>query len=145
MTATDDRTRIYSTPCMTSESHRSDGIYWSGPLVLAGYATLRNLREAYEPGPGRHWFDPDTFRFFGSRNLHLVTNAGGCCTVECQTNAPGDRYRVTVWAMQDGRPTPAGGCRHATLRQARACARRYFDHLADPSTAEIPAPWNVDA
>ena len=25
---------------------------------------IREIRETYDPGPGRHWFDPDTMRFF---------------------------------------------------------------------------------
>ena len=130
--ATDDRTHVYATPCMTTDSHISDGIYWAGPVVLAGYASVPSLRAAYGQGTGRHWFDRDTLRFFGSRNLHIPAGAGGCVTVETQTKAPGDRYRVTVWFMRDGAPLPAGGCRHATLGAARGCARRYFDWFTGP-------------
>ena len=28
---------------------------------------IREIRETYDPGPGRHWFDPDTMRFFKTR------------------------------------------------------------------------------
>lgn len=127
-TLTGNRTIVYDVPCGT------DTIYWSGPVDVAGYATLRSLIAAYEPGEGRHYFDPATLRWFGSRNTH-VYGRGGCCTVECQTKAPAgvDRYKVTVWLMRDGRPQPAGGCRHDTLAHARACADRYFDWLSDPA------------
>lgn len=132
--ATDTRTRVYATPCMTADSPLGEGIYWSGPSVtLADYATVVSLREAYKGGAlGGHWFSPDTLRFFGSRNLHIPTGAGGCVTVETQTKAPGDRYKVTAWFMRDGAPVPAGGCRHATLGAARSCARRYFDWFTGP-------------
>lgn len=130
----DDVTRVYLTPCAT------DTIYWSGPVELAGYATLASLRLAYAAGPG-HYFDRDALRFFGSRNMHLVTGAGGCVTVETQTNTPAGmpRYKVEVWFMDDGLPRPAGGCRHSTLAQARACARRYYVAFSDPAGQLDPA------
>ena len=28
---------------------------------------IGEIREIYNPGPGRHWFDPDTMRFFKTR------------------------------------------------------------------------------
>ncbi len=145
MTDNDDRTRIYSTPCMTPESDYRDGIYWTGPVVLAGYATLDGLRGAAIES-GSHYFDRAALRYFGVKRTELVTGAGGCVTVERQTPPEGlAPYVVRAWFMRDGAPCPVGGCRHDSLADARACARRYFDHFADPDAVEILAPWSTPA
>ena len=70
---------------------------------------------------GGHYFDANTLRWFGSRNFATVVPG---VTVELQTNAPGNRYRVTAWYSDDDRtPKPWFGCRHATRREAIACAK----------------------
>lgn len=97
-------------------------VTYSDAPEIVDYASLEALRAAYGSGEGRHWFDADTLRWFGSRGLDLI---GGAATVECQTKAPEgvDRYRVTVWLVNDdGTPYPGGGCRHASRREAVACA-----------------------
>ena len=67
-----------------------------------------------------HYFDRDTLRFFGSRNFATVAPG---VSVELQTNAPGDRYKVELWRVEaDGTPGPWYGCWHATRRDAVRCA-----------------------
>lgn len=76
-----------------------------------------------------HYFDADTLRFFGSRNFETVAQG---VTVELQTRAPGDRYKVTTWRNDDnGYPDPWAGCWHATRRQAVACAKATAQALRD--------------
>lgn len=95
--------------------------YRDEAIVLDDNGTLSQLREAYEPGEGRHWFDPDTLAWFGSRDLDVIMPG---FTIERQTKAPEGlgKWKVTVWENVEGRPHPVGGCRHDTERQARACA-----------------------
>lgn len=87
--------------------------------TLAGEAlsTSDDIRQDYREG---HYFDPDTLRWFGSRNFATVAPGA---SVELQTNAPGeDRYRVEVWKDTANGPSPWFGCRHTTRRAAVACA-----------------------
>lgn len=78
-----------------------------------------DVRYDYTRRTSGHYFNADTLRFFGSRNFETVVSG---VTVELQTNAPGDRYKVTVWIDRDGAPNPSHGCWHATRREAKACA-----------------------
>lgn len=78
-----------------------------------------DVRYDYERKVGGHYFSADTLRWFGSRNFETVTPG---VSVELQTNAPGDRYKVTVWVDREGAPYPSHGCWHATRRGAKACA-----------------------
>jgi hypothetical protein len=77
----------------------------------------RDIRGDYREG---HYFDRDTLRWFGSRNFATVVPG---VSVELQTNAPGDRYKVELWRGTDNGPSPWFGCWHATRREAVACAR----------------------
>jgi hypothetical protein len=77
-----------------------------------------NLRHAYRG----HWFDADTLRFFGSRNLHLHRPG---LLVETQTKAPdGTQWALTAWTIEDGRPVPARVAYFASLHAARRFAER---------------------
>lgn len=70
---------------------------------------------------GSHYFDRDTLRWFGCRNFSMYAPG---VSVELQAKAPGDRYAVRGWDVREGVPVPVGGCRHGSLREARACALR---------------------
>lgn len=79
-----------------------------------------DIRADYRNG---HYFDPDTLRFFGSRNFATVAPGA---SVELQTGAPSGvlPYRVQLWREgENGTPEPWFGCRHATRREAVACAK----------------------
>jgi len=78
-----------------------------------------DIRSDYRGG---HYFDPDTLRWFGSRNFDTVAPGA---SVELQTKYPrDDRYRVQIWReSSDGTPEPWIGCRHTTRRAAIACAK----------------------
>ena len=78
-----------------------------------------DVRYDYGRKVGGHYISADTLRYFGSRNFETVTPG---VSVELQTNAPGDRYKVTVWVDREGAPNPSHGCWHATRREAKACA-----------------------
>jgi hypothetical protein len=91
-----------------------------------------DVRRDYRNG---HYFDTSTLRFFGSRNFATVAPGA---SVELQTNAPGDRYRVTIWKSgTDRSPKPWFGCRHATRREAVKCARDTSDMLWDAELANV--------
>lgn len=78
-----------------------------------------------------HYFDQDTLRFFGSRNFSTVALG---VSVELQTNAPGDRYKVTAWKVSDDPKEgnqPWFGCWHATRREAVRCAKQTAELLKD--------------
>ena len=83
-----------------------------------------DVRSDYESASLRgHYFDPNTLRFFGSRNFDTVAPG---VSVELQTEAPGDRYKVTTWKVSEDPkegPQPWYGCRHATRREAVKCAK----------------------
>jgi hypothetical protein len=75
--------------------------YWSSPPALSDHTDVTELRNDYESQDcPTHWFDPDTLRFFGSRNLELAAPG---IMIELQTNAPDgvDRYAVTAWVIGD--------------------------------------------
>jgi hypothetical protein len=94
-------------------------------------SSSHDVRADYRNG---HYFDPDTLRWFGSRNFETV--AAGA-SVELQTKAPGDRYRVEIWRADDDRsPVPWFGCRHATRREAVRCARATSAMLWESELAE---------
>lgn len=78
-----------------------------------------DVRYDHDRKVGGHYFSADTLRFFGSRNFETIVPG---VSVELQTRAPGDRYKVTVWVDRDGAPYASHGCWHATRRQAKACA-----------------------
>jgi len=79
-----------------------------------------DVRYDHERKVGGHYFSADTLRFFGSRNFETVALG---VSVELQTRAPGDRYKVTVWVDRDGAPYASHGCWHATRREAVKCAK----------------------
>jgi hypothetical protein len=105
--------------------------YWNTLPVLFETWDLDTLRNTYQRQTGAtHWFDAETLRFFGSRNLHVAAPG---ITVECQTNAPEGtpRYRVTAWVIdaeadfdtrKKGRITPQGVGSFWTLKAARVAA-----------------------
>lgn len=107
------------------------GRRWSVFPVLFPELHVPNLRRRYESNDGpSHWFDDDTLRWFGSRNLHLH-RAG--LLVETQTKAPAGvgRYRVTAWVLDHDGPrnwrgeapvVPVGMGTFDTLREARRFA-----------------------
>ena len=89
-----------------------------------------DVRSDYENARLRgHYFDQDALRFFGSRNFSTVAPG---VSVELQTNAPGDRYKVEVWKVSDDPAEgnqPWFGCRHATRREAVRCAKETAELL----------------
>jgi hypothetical protein len=73
--------------------------YWDEVPPLYPVRSTDELQRNYENQSGpTHWFDPDTLRFFGSRNRHLVRPG---LMVETQTKAPEGvgRYAVTAWVI----------------------------------------------
>lgn len=78
-----------------------------------------DVRYDHERKVGDHYFSADTLRWFGSRNFETVVPG---ISVELQSKAPGDRYKVTVWVDRNGAPYASHGCWHATRHQAKACA-----------------------
>ena len=82
-----------------------------------------DVRTDYRNGRGSgYYFDESTLRFFGSRNFETVAPG---VTVELQTKAPAERYRVQVWRVgeEEKGPQPWFGCRHATRASAVRCAK----------------------
>lgn len=112
----------------TAEQIRETFKHWGTVPALCEHNNVASLRSAYEYQSGpTHWFDADTLRFFGSRNLHVPTPG---FTVETQTNAPEGvgRYKVTAWVYDFtaesrlgnlGRLTPQGLASFYTLAEAR--------------------------
>lgn len=98
--------------------------YWGSVPTLTTYTDEATLRRDYEADWfdqfEAHWFDPETLRFFGSRNRELVAPG---LMVECQTNAPADKYVVVAWVYSDGRVTPQSLGRFATRKQATRFAQ----------------------
>lgn len=95
--------------------------YWGSVPTRTTYTNEATLRRDYEAQDGEtHWFDPETLRFFGSRNRELVSPG---IMVECQTNAPADKYVVVAWVYSDDRITPQSLGRFATRKQATQFAR----------------------
>lgn len=92
-------------------------------LATDTLSASNDIRRDYREG---HYFDADTLRWFGSRNFATVAPGA---TVELQSNAPGDRYRVQVWRDSESGPSPWIGCYHATRSEAVSCARATADSL----------------
>lgn len=77
-----------------------------------------NLADAHA---GR-WFDADSMRAFGSRNLHLHRPG---LLVETQTKAPGGtRWVVTLWVVRDVEPVAHHLGDFSSLSAARGFAER---------------------
>lgn len=77
-----------------------------------------------------YYFSPDTLAWFGSEGFITVEPG---VSVEQQTNAPGEQFRVMAWTgpSRDGEgPQPWFGCWHATRAAAVECAREYRATLA---------------
>lgn len=93
--------------------------------TLANFPTMPALIDAYQPGPGRHYFDPASLRFFGVSRPRIVAGTHGAATCEIHRNAPeGLRYSVRVWTLDEaGLPQPSASCAHADRRSAERCAR----------------------
>jgi hypothetical protein len=73
--------------------------YWGAIPKLAEYLSISELRRNYTG----HWFDPETIRYFGSRNITMVRPG---IVIEYQSKAPEgiDRYVITAFVvMEDGR------------------------------------------
>jgi hypothetical protein len=114
----------FEMPCKDS------AFYWEFSPVVADYASVKALREAYVPGEFHHWFDRQTDRMFGVKSRVLMA---GCCIVELQDRADLDRepdYVVTAWMMRPDGPEPAGSCHHETASDARACALAFRGSIA---------------
>lgn len=108
--------------------------YWGNPPRLSDHTDIAELRADYEEQAGpTHWFDSDTLRFFGSRNLELAAPG---ILIELQTNAPDgvDRYAVTAWVIHpdDNRLSPTLMERTETREAARMLADAL--HAAWPTT-----------
>lgn len=99
--------------------------HWRHLGELSPETHVPNLRRACQG----HWFDADTLRFFGSRNLHLHRPG---LLVETQTNAPGGtEYCVTAWLIEEDRLTMQNVGRFESLRAARRFAEKA--HAAWPT------------
>jgi len=72
--------------------------YWGAIPKLAEYLSISELRRNYTG----HWFDIETIRYFGSRNMSMIRPG---IIVECQSKAPEgvDKYAITAFVMEDGR------------------------------------------
>jgi hypothetical protein len=55
-----------------------------------------NIRAHYGRGPGRHWFDPDTLRFFQTRIGETAYSAGSVAFFVTSEQPPGGRRAYTV-------------------------------------------------
>lgn len=56
---------------------------------------MTEIERRYAPGPGRHWFDPDTMRFFRSRLPKTgFEGPGGVYFVSSELPAGGSGYTV---------------------------------------------------
>jgi hypothetical protein len=96
--------------------------YWGGVPTLTTYTDEAWLKADYESQSGEtHWFDPETLRFFGSRNREMVAPG---LMVECQTNSPSDKYVVVAWVYKgiQYRITPQVLRRFPTRKQAKEFA-----------------------
>jgi hypothetical protein len=88
----------------TAELIRHGFRYWDSVPALYLVCSTDELQRNYENQSGpTHWFNPDTLRFFGSRNRHLVRPG---VMVETQTKAPEGvgRYVVTAWVIDESAP-----------------------------------------
>jgi hypothetical protein len=83
-----------------------------------------DVRSSYEHASRKgNYFSEGALRFFGSRNFDTVAPG---VSVELQTKAPGNRYRVETWKVSDDPREgnqPWFGCWHATRREAVKCAK----------------------
>lgn len=103
------------------------GVEYRYALMSDHLSDSVDIRADYRNG---HYFEPSTLRWFGSRNFATVAPGA---SVELQTNAPDSvaPYKVELWRVgEDGSPEPWFGCRHATRREAIACAKASAASLA---------------
>ncbi len=108
--------------------------YHKQTSVLSSFTDVDELRAAYEAQDcPTHWFDPDTLRFFGSRNMKLAAPG---IMIELQTKAPDGvhRYAVTAWVTdpETNQLSPMLMERCETLQMARTLADAL--HAAWPVT-----------
>jgi hypothetical protein len=97
--------------------------YFNGNVPeLSNILSFNELIRRYQSNtvPG-YFYDPDTKKWFGTRNPHLIAPG---VTVECQTKAPEgvDKYAITVWTIDE-----VGDLRPSTLarRPTLGTANRY--------------------
>ena len=77
--------------------------YWEQVPPLVPLFSLDELARRYSRQAHAHWFDRDTLRWFGSTGRRMVRPG---LVVECQRNAPGDRYAVTAFVLDGDRIAP---------------------------------------
>lgn len=91
---------------------------------LADIRSFNELIRRYAQNtPPGHFYDPETKRWFGTRNPHLAAPG---VTVECQTKAPEGvpRYSIAFWVVDDnGNILPTVIARRDTLGKANNFAR----------------------
>ena len=70
---------------------------------------MSDIRATYSPGPGRHWFDRDTMRFFGTRLPRAgITGQGGVFFVTSEQPPHGPRAYSVRKLLGEGRIETVG-------------------------------------
>ena len=63
--------------------------------------SIRDVIDAYKPGVGRHWFDDDTMRCFGTRlSGSAFKGAGGTYFVTSDKHPAGNGRWVRRWSVR---------------------------------------------
>lgn len=90
------------------------------------FVRMADIRDTYEPGPGAHWFDQDTMRFFQCRLPEYgVSGPGGTFFVSSEVPPHGRRgYAVRQLTGPGSIRTIGEVCQYPTRKQAEAVACR---------------------
>ena len=101
-----------------------------------------NIRAHYGHGPGRHWFDPDTLRFFRTRIGETAYSVGSVALFVTSEQPPGGRRAYTVHRYDfDTRTISTADTfmGYASRNGAHAAAQRKAATLPAKAPVALPA------
>lgn len=86
---------------------------------------ISDIKDAYRPGPGAHWFDKDTGSFFRTRlPQYGLYGADGIYFVTSEQPPEGERAYTVRRLVGPGKIVTVGPFCELTKRAAQALARR---------------------
>lgn len=95
--------------------------------------TMQAIRDMYQPGYGRHWFDPDTMRFFSCRlpEFGYTAEDGSAYFVSSERGPSGvRRYTVRRLTGTGGEIETVGQFQQYATRSAATAAALSLSRIA---------------
>ena len=94
---------------------------------------METIERYYKPGHGRHWFDKDTMKFFGTRLPQTGYNGeGGLYFVSSEKPPHGPRRYTVRWVVKPGKIETVGPLAEWSRTHAHAIAKQLAAGIKHP-------------